>query len=725
MNWSYSLRPTSRYPDQEQSEHIRIVGTKENIEKAIHEIQCISDEQAKLAFERLPVPKVFHPFVCGPYNHIIKTLMEETGAKINVPPTSVHKDEIVVSGEKEGVLKCKTIIMRTYEERNRKCQTVSVEVRKSQQNTLLAHVEQTFRTSWQRRACLSRCPPWRAHRKPSHYEETRTNWAPLLLWSTQRPTVSSLLRCRTGLAPPIHHREERRKCQENHPDFSKDKIQVEGPPEEVTECTRALEELVRDLQSRMDFAEIAIEQRFHKHIIGKSGQNITRIKNETGVAIRIPADNENSNIIRIEGDPEDPGKKSDVVTLRGPKNDVDKCHKYLQQLHGEMIASNYQAQVHIFKDFTRTSLNTVTQNDKSLNNVASTAKHKMDLRSTDPKQFELYTVIGSGCEGAATIALAKYLPTGLPVAVKRIDLEHCDENFSTIQKEIVLCRQLKHEKIMPYLGTLVYQREIWVIMPLMAYGSCTDLINAYFTCGLPEQAVAYILKNVLQALEYLHSKAIIHRSVKGSHILISSTGRVRLSGFRHATSIIRGAKRLRAVHEYSHHAENCLQWMSPEMLQQNLLGYDMKSDIYSLGITACELANGYAPFADMQMTQMLLAKLNGTKPVLVDNTTIAELDDLGFSPSGVQDSYSKKSYTLHFHSFVDACLQSDTAKRPSATTLTTHQFFKGTKKRTAEVLPALLHPVTPLTDISKLPKDEFSVETDDLGDISIEERWLF
>lgn len=73
--------------------------------------------QAKLAFERLPVPKVFHPFVCGPYNHIIKTLMEETGAKINVPPTSVHKDEIVVSGEKEGVIKCKTIIMRTYEER--------------------------------------------------------------------------------------------------------------------------------------------------------------------------------------------------------------------------------------------------------------------------------------------------------------------------------------------------------------------------------------------------------------------------------------------------------------------------------------------------------------------------------------------------------------------------------------------------------------------------------
>lgn len=73
--------------------------------------------QAKLAFERLPVPKVFHPFVCGPNNSNIKQLMEETGAKINVPPPSVMKDEIVVSGEKEGVMKCKTTIMQICEEK--------------------------------------------------------------------------------------------------------------------------------------------------------------------------------------------------------------------------------------------------------------------------------------------------------------------------------------------------------------------------------------------------------------------------------------------------------------------------------------------------------------------------------------------------------------------------------------------------------------------------------
>lgn len=80
---------------------------------------CFSFLQAKLAFERLPVLKAFHPFVCGPFNQNIKQLVEETGARINVPPTSVEKDEIVVSGEKEGVAKCKQVIMSIFEEKVR------------------------------------------------------------------------------------------------------------------------------------------------------------------------------------------------------------------------------------------------------------------------------------------------------------------------------------------------------------------------------------------------------------------------------------------------------------------------------------------------------------------------------------------------------------------------------------------------------------------------------
>jgi len=78
-----------------------------------HGVVC----QAKLAFERLPIAKVYHPFICGPESQTVRELMERTGVKIIVPPHSVDKDEIVVSGEKEGVSEAKRFILTIYEEK--------------------------------------------------------------------------------------------------------------------------------------------------------------------------------------------------------------------------------------------------------------------------------------------------------------------------------------------------------------------------------------------------------------------------------------------------------------------------------------------------------------------------------------------------------------------------------------------------------------------------------
>ncbi len=75
--------------------------------------------QAKLAFERLNVDKDYHPFICGPNNKNIQALAEKTGARINVPPPSVMKNEIVVSGEKDGVHEAVTSIMKLYDEKVR------------------------------------------------------------------------------------------------------------------------------------------------------------------------------------------------------------------------------------------------------------------------------------------------------------------------------------------------------------------------------------------------------------------------------------------------------------------------------------------------------------------------------------------------------------------------------------------------------------------------------
>lgn len=84
----------------------------------------------------------------------------------------------------------------------------------------------------------------------------------------------------------------------------KDNIVIEGPPEEVSCAKAALDEVAKDLNSRMAFAEIDIEQKYHRHIIGKGGSNVNRIKENTAVSIKIPSDTQASNIIRLEGSPQ-------------------------------------------------------------------------------------------------------------------------------------------------------------------------------------------------------------------------------------------------------------------------------------------------------------------------------------------------------------------------------------------------------------------------------------
>jgi len=97
----------------DNSDVVTIAGAKEGIEKAMHEIQIVSDEQSKQAFERLEVPKIYHPFIQGPSNdYINKMIADNPGVRINIPPLSVQKDELSIAGEKDGVMAVKEKIMQ-------------------------------------------------------------------------------------------------------------------------------------------------------------------------------------------------------------------------------------------------------------------------------------------------------------------------------------------------------------------------------------------------------------------------------------------------------------------------------------------------------------------------------------------------------------------------------------------------------------------------------------
>lgn len=261
-------------------------------------------------------------------------------------------------------------------------------------------------------------------------------------------------------------------------------------------------------------------------------------------------------------------------------------------------------------------------------------------------------------------------------------------------------KHLKHANLLPYLDSFIAGHNLCIVSPLMDCGSCLDLIHTHFPDGLPEAVVVGVVNDLLQALCYMHSKGYIHRSIRAGHILVSSKGRAVLSGLRDAYCIIDKGRWQRAAFEYPAEPERGLCWLSPEVLQQNLRGYNEKSDIYSLGITTCELANGVPPFIDLASTQLLISKLYGHPPQLWDSTTVpgADRSEAGVDSAdvvvrdpdvfdGVTNNLAsrlqvacQKTFSRPFHRFTMLCVQFEPSLRPSAVQLTKHPFIQSARK---------------------------------------------
>lgn len=416
LELSTATKITVPRPD-ENSDMIKIVGTKENIDKARHEIQIISDEQAKLGFERLVIPKIYHPFISGPYGDQLNQLSAETGARINIPPPSFMKNEITIAGDKEGVMKAKDFITKIYEEKNRKCQMVQVNVRKSQHKYIVGPKGNGIQEILGQTGVSVEIPPTDC---PSDIitlrgEQDKLGPALTLVYAKASSVIDASVTAPSWLHKYIIGRKGAniRVLTQDFPkvhvefDDHENKITIEGPPGEVEQAHKKIEEMTSDLVNRLCYEEIHVDPKYHKHIIGKNGANVNRIKQETGVLINIPS-NENSDIIRIEGDIHgvaqakqdllemtmkmenektkdivinqafhrtiigakgesikeirdkfnqvniafpDPGTKSDTVTIRGPKQDVDMCYKYLQQVSNELMEKSHRIEVPIYKQF--------------------------------------------------------------------------------------------------------------------------------------------------------------------------------------------------------------------------------------------------------------------------------------------------------------------------------------------------------------------------------------
>ncbi|KAG8558923.1 hypothetical protein GDO81_017184 [Engystomops pustulosus] len=274
----------------------------------------------------------------------------------------------------------------------------------------------------------------------------------------------------------------------------------------------------------------------------------------------------------------------------------------------------------------------------------------------------------------------------------------------------------RHHNIMISWKMFTVGTWLWVINPFMAYGSASNLVKTYYPEGMSEVLIGNILYGTLKGLNYLHTNGYVHRSVKGSHILISEEGLVCLSGLGHLCSLVRRGERAKVAYDFPNFSTTMLPWLSPELLRQDLHGYNVKSDIYSLGITACELATGRVPFMDMHRTQMLLQKLKGPpQNPLYGNAFPCEESPMKISRSGVDSGIgesvvaasmtqtmtsdrlrtpSPRTFSSALQNLVEICLHQDPEKRPSADMLLSHPFFRQVREKTRDSIPSLLPSLT-------------------------------
>ncbi|RZF43704.1 hypothetical protein LSTR_LSTR008367 [Laodelphax striatellus] len=305
---------------------------------------------------------------------------------------------------------------------------------------------------------------------------------------------------------------------------------------------------------------------------------------------------------------------------------------------------------------------------------------------------------------------------GNAIAVKKYNAEDlCLHDIYRIEDEISLLKQLNHQGVMNLISTFVSGTKIAYVMPFMECGSCQNLMESKFTTGLPECWIALIVKNVLEALNFIHNNGIIHRAIKARHILLNRDGSIKLTGFRYAFKKISNddeeVDKNMTVHYFPYDSTPNLKWLSPEILRQDLLGYTEKSDVYSLGITICELANGLPPFENLEPKKLLLDKLSGVVPLIFDCSThlefIPSIKNLA-TPSEQLDVYTTRSITTSLHSLKNICCISNYEDRPTVDDLMNNEFFIESEKC------VLIPDVLPLIEFKKIEDfdDEESIEWD-------------
>ncbi|XP_065087560.1 mitogen-activated protein kinase kinase kinase kinase 3 isoform X2 [Ochlerotatus camptorhynchus] len=266
-------------------------------------------------------------------------------------------------------------------------------------------------------------------------------------------------------------------------------------------------------------------------------------------------------------------------------------------------------------------------------------------RRNPEDEYELIHKIGSGTYG--DVYKAKKLQSNELAAIKVIKLEPGDD-IQIIQQEIVMMRDCRHPNIISYYGSYLRHDKLWICMEYCGGGSLQDIYQV--TGPLTELQIAYMCRETLLGLSYLHSMGKIHRDIKGANILLTEKGDVKLADFGVSAQITATINKRRSFIGTPY-------WMAPEVAAvERKGGYNHLCDIWACGITAIELAELQPPMFDLHPMRALFL-----------------MSKSGFKPPTLKD---KERWCTNFHSFLKVALTKNPKKRPTAERLLQHAFFQ-------------------------------------------------